>query len=127
MINNYVQLLGRIGQDIDLITTENSFIVNFSIATNESYIKNNEKIEKTEWHKIVSLGKTAENINKYAKKGDLILVHGKLQTRSWENKDGQKRYVTEVLVNEFKLLCSNKNEDSQSKQAIRPKDDDIPF
>jgi single-strand DNA-binding protein len=125
MINNYVQLLGRIGQDIDLITTENSFIANFSIATNESYIKNNEKIEKTEWHKIVSLGKTAQNINKYAKKGDLILVHGKLQTRSWENKEGQKRYVTEVLVNEFKLLCSNKNEDL--KQTIRPKDDDIPF
>lgn len=126
MINNYVQLLGRIGQDIDLITTENSFIANFSIATNESYIKNNEKTEKTGWHKIVSLGKTAENINKYAKKGDLILVHGKLQTRSWENKDGQKRYVTEVLVNEFKLLCSNKNEDSQQKQTIRP-NDDIPF
>ncbi len=133
-INNLVILDGRLGQDVEIKTILNGQqVAKLSLATSDIYTKDNEKIEKTEWHTIIAWGKTAENIHKLCKKGDSISVHGKLQYRSWEDQQGQKRYTTEILCNEFKLHSSAKSQDKkeQTEQKehapSRPMNDDIPF
>ena len=77
----------------------------FSIATNESY-KNNkgERVTDTQWHNVVAWGKTAEIIESFVTKGKEVAIEGKLTTRSWEDKEGQKRYTTEVVCNELLML-----------------------
>jgi single-strand DNA-binding protein len=80
-------------------------LASFTLATNENY-KNDkgEKVEETQWHKLVAWGKTAEIIEKYVTKGKEIAVEGKLSHRSYDDKNGEKRYITEVVVNEVLLL-----------------------
>ena len=82
-----------------------SSLAKFSIATNESY-KNaqGEKVTDTQWHNIVAWGKTAEIVEKYVGKGKEVAIEGKLTTRSWEDKDGMKRYITEVVCSELLML-----------------------
>lgn len=94
---NKVILVGRIGRDIELkYTPSGTAVCNLSLATDEGYTdKNGQKQDRTEWHKVVLWGKTAENVAKYKRKGDEIYVEGKLETREWE-KEGQKHYTTEV-------------------------------
>lgn len=106
-LKNHVQLIGRIGSDTELKTLESGkSLLNISIATNDYYKdKEGNKQEKTEWHRLVAWGKTAENIDKLVNKGDEIAIEGKLTHRSYE-KDGETRYASEVLVNEFLLLKS---------------------
>ena len=113
-LKNHVQLIGNVGQDPQITHLESGKkVARFSLATNEFY-KNEkgEKIQNTEWHTIVAWGKTAEIIEKYAGKGKEIGVAGKLKSRSYEDKGGVKRYVTEVEANEI-LLLGVKNGDSQ--------------
>lgn len=107
MLRNHVQLIGRIGSDTELKTLESGRnLLNISIATKEFYKdKEGNKQDRTEWHRLVAWGKTAELIDKIVNKGDEIAVEGKLTHRSYE-KDGETRYTTEVLVNEFLLLNS---------------------
>lgn len=108
-LRNHVQLIGRLGVETELKQTESgrSFL-NFSLATNDFYRdKDGNKQEKTEWHKLVAWGKTAELINQICNKGDEIAIEGKLVHRNYE-KDGETKYITEVLVNEF-ILFSQKN------------------
>lgn len=83
-------------------------LAKFSIATNETY-KNTkgEKVTDTQWHNVVAWGKTAELVEKFVRKGKEVGLEGKLTTRSYETKEGEKRYVTEVVLNEF-LLLQNK-------------------
>ena len=105
-LRNKVQLIGNLGNNQEIITLENEKkLAKFSIATNESY-KNSqgEKVTDTQWHKIVAWNKTAEIIEKYLEKGSGVAIEGKLITRSWEGKDGMKRFVTEVVVNELLML-----------------------
>ena len=105
-IKNHVQLIGNIGQEPTITNLENGKkVARFSLATNE-YYKNDkaEKVQNTEWHTVVAWGKTAEIIEKYAGKGKEIGVSGKLKSRSYEDNDGIKRYVTEVEANEILLL-----------------------
>jgi single-strand DNA-binding protein len=105
-LRNKVQLIGNLGQDPEIINLESGkTIAKFSIATNESY-KNasGEKITDTQWHKIVAFGKTAEIIEKYVVKGKEVAIEGKLATRTWEDKEGIKRYTTEVVCNELLML-----------------------
>jgi single-strand DNA-binding protein len=106
-LRNHVQLVGRLGADTELKNVENgNALVNFSLATNDSYKdKDGVKQERTEWHRLTAWGKTAEIIHKYCKKGDEILVDGKLTHRSYD-KDGETRYITEVQVNDVLLLGS---------------------
>lgn len=105
---NKVILVGRLGQDPEVrYAPSGTAVANFTIATNEvrrDRDGNNQEI--TDWHKIVAFGKTAEFLEQYIKKGDMVYVEGKLQTRSWEDKDGVKRYVTEVLTNILTPLSS---------------------
>ena len=114
-LRNHVQLIGNVGQEPQITNLENGKkIARFSLATNE-YYKNEqgEKVQNTEWHTIVAWGRTAEIIEKYAGKGKEIGVSGKLKSRSYEDNEGVKRYVTEVEAYEI-LLLGVRNADSAS-------------
>lgn len=105
-LKNKVQLIGNLGNDPEMITMENgSKLAKFSIATNETY-KNaeGEKVTDTQWHNIVAWGKLAEIAENYLAKGKEVMIEGKLMTRSYETKDGDKRYITEVKCNEMLML-----------------------
>ena len=109
-LRNHVQLIGNVGQEPQITNLESGKkVARFSLATNEFY-KNEqgEKVQNTEWHTIVAWGKTAEIIEKYAGKGKEIGISGKLKSRSYEDNEGVKRYVTEVEANEI-LLLGGKN------------------
>lgn len=105
-MKNTVQLIGNVGNDPEIKSFDGGKkVANITIATNDSY-KNDkgEKVEQTEWHKVVAWGKTADIIEKYVTKGLQIAVEGKLTHRSYDDKNGEKRYITEVVVNEVLLL-----------------------
>ncbi len=105
-LRNKVQLIGNLGKDPEIINLENGKkIAKFSLATNDSY-KNaqGERVTQTHWHNLIAWNKTAEIVEKYITKGKEIAVEGKLTNRSWEDKDGIKRYTTEVMVNELLML-----------------------
>ena len=105
-LRNKVQLIGNLGQDPEIINLESGKkLVRFTLATNESYKNTNgEKITDTQWHQIVAWGKTADIIEKYVVKGKEVAIDGKLTTRTWQDKDGMKRYTTEVVCNELLML-----------------------
>lgn len=107
-IRNKVQLIGNVGKTPETTELESGKkVTRFSLATNE-YYKNakGEKVQSTQWHTIVAWGKTAEIIDKYADKGKEIAIEGKLNSRSYEDKEGVKKYVTEVVASEVLLLGS---------------------
>ena len=108
-LRNKVQLIGNLGNDPEIITLESGKkLAKFSLATNESY-KNakGERVTDTQWHNVVAWGKTAEIIESFVTKGKEVAIEGKLSNRSWEDKDGNKRYITEVVCNEL-LMLGNK-------------------
>ncbi|MGS2763781.1 single-stranded DNA-binding protein [Sinomicrobium sp. M5D2P9] len=108
-LRNKVQLIGNVGQVPTITNLENDRkVARLSLATNETY-KNakGEKVTSTEWHTIVAWGKTADIIEKYVDKGKEIAIEGKLTSRSYDDKEGVKRYVTEVVANEILLLGGN--------------------
>ncbi len=105
-LRNQVHLIGHVGQDPEIKSFEgNKKLANLTIATNETY-KNEkgEKVEETQWHRITAWGKTAEIVEKYVTKGKEIAVEGKLRHRSYDDKNGDKKYVTEIVVSELLLL-----------------------
>jgi len=105
-LKNKVQLIGNLGKDPEIINLDSGKkLAKFSIATNESY-KNaqGEKVIDTQWHNVIAWGKTAEIIENYVTKGKEVAVAGKLTTRSWEDKEGVKRYMTEVVCSELLML-----------------------
>ena len=104
---NKVILLGRLGQDPELkYTPAGASVCNFSLATSESWTDKNsgQKQERTEWHRVVVWGKLAELCNQYLSKGRQAFVEGRLQTRSWDDKDGNKRYTTEIMANTVQFI-----------------------
>lgn len=105
-LRNSVQLIGRLGIDPEVKTFDNDKrMVRLSLATSEKYRNGDgEMVENTQWHNVVAWGRTAEIAEKYLKKGQEVALHGKLQTRQYDDKEGQKRYVTEVVCNELLLL-----------------------
>jgi single-strand DNA-binding protein len=107
-LRNKVQLIGNLGNDPEIITMDSGKkLAKFSIATNETY-KNQqgERVTDTQWHNVVAWGKTAEIVESYVTKGKEVAVEGKLTHRSYEDKEGQKRYATEVVCSELLLLGS---------------------
>ena len=108
---NKVQLLGRVGNDITLTQFENGgCIANISLATDESYKdKDGNKVEKTEWHKVVARNKTAEILSQYLKKGNEVFISGKLATRKWTDTEGKDNWVTEVIVETFSFIGGQNN------------------
>ena len=104
-LKNKVQLIGHVGQDPEIKQLENGRVANFTIATNDSYTNaKGEKVEQTEWHRVSAWGKTVEIIEQLLKKGSHVAIEGKLTHRSYDDKDGNKRYITEVVANELVLL-----------------------
>jgi len=110
-LRNSVRLIGHLGEDPKVKKFEGGkTVANFSIATNEIYRDSNgEKQSETTWHRLVAWGKQAEIIESYVKKGSEIAIEGKLTNRSWDDKNGEKQYMTEILVNEVLLLDKMKN------------------
>ena len=107
-LRNKVQLIGNLGNDPEIITMESGKkLAKFSIATNETY-KNaqGEKVTDTQWHNVIAWGKTADIIEQYVTKGKEVAVEGKLSHRSYDDKEGNKKYTTEVVCNELLLLGS---------------------
>ena len=104
---NKVILLGRLGQDPELkYTPSGASVCNFSMATTESWTdkSSGQKQERTEWHRIVVWGKLAELCNQYLSKGRQAFVEGRVQTRAWDDKDGNKRYTTEIMANTVQFI-----------------------
>ena len=122
---NKVILLGRLGQDPELkYTPGGAAVCNFSLATTEAWTdKQGQKQEKTEWHRIVVWGKLAELCNQYLAKGRQAFLEGRLQTRSWDDKDGNKKYTTEIMASTVQFIggasaSNNQNvESSQNNQG----------
>jgi len=105
-LRNKVQLIGNLGNDPEIITTESGKkLAKFRIATNESYKDSKgERVTDTQWHNVIAWGKIAEIIESYVTKGKEVAIEGKLINRSWEDKEGNKRYTTEVVCNELLML-----------------------
>ena len=105
-LKNKVQLLGNLGGEPEVITLESGKkLVKFAIATNETYRNaKGEKVTDTQWHNVIAWNKTAEVIEKYLQKGSEVMIEGKLTSRSYETKEGEKRYITEVVCNEILML-----------------------
>jgi single-strand DNA-binding protein len=105
-MKNKVQLIGHVGQEPEIKTFDGGKkVANLTLATNEVYYKENgDKVEKTEWHKVKAWGKTADIIEKYVTKGKEIGIEGKLTYSDYLDKNGEKRYVTEVVANDILLL-----------------------
>lgn len=136
---NKVMIIGRLGKDPDVrYTQSNTAVANMSIATSERFKdKSGEWKEKTEWHKVVAWGRTAEVCQEYLSKGSQVFIEGSLQTNKWEDKDGNTRYTTEIKTFRMQMLDSKSDSNRQSggKQPVSSNvnlddediDDDLPF
>jgi len=139
---NKVTLIGNLGRDPELRYTANGqAVANFTLATTESFSKRDGgRDEKTEWHRIVAWGKLAEICGEYLAKGRQIYVEGRIQTREWEDKDGNKRWTTEIVARNMQML-GRRSEGGTGADLPEPSapdggsdslnaptsDDDIPF
>lgn len=129
---NKVILVGNLGKDPEVRHLEGgSVVANFSLATTDSYKdKNGNRQEQTEWHTIVVWRGLAEVAEKYLKKGMTIYVEGKLRTRSWDDKEGHKRYATEIVADTFTILSKKENSAAGSDDtgsSGTKTGDDLPF
>jgi single-strand DNA-binding protein len=137
---NKAILIGNLGRDPEVRYTPSGLgVANFSIATSETWTnKEGEKETRTEWHRIVAFGKLGEICGEYLSKGKQVYIEGRIQTRDWEDKDGIKRYTTEIVASQMLMLGSRDAgeplrtegpafKDSQGSPIQAPEDDDIPF
>lgn len=148
---NKVILIGNLGQDPDVrYTPSGSAVTNLSVATDESYKdrQTGQMVPRTEWHKIVAYNKLAEICKDHLRKGSKVYIEGRIQTRNWEDQNGQKRYQTEIIANEMRMLDARPEgqqqqqkpqqapaqyqnatnfQQPQNQQAPDTLDDDIPF
>jgi single-strand DNA-binding protein len=108
---NKVQLIGNLGMNPEVKSLENGKkVAKFTLATNETYKnQNGERVTDTQWHNVVAWGKTAELMEQLLTKGKEVMLEGKLTNRSWDDKDGNKRYITEIVANEFMLLSAKES------------------
>ena len=125
---NKVILIGNLGQEPDVkYMPDGNAVANVTLATSERWkSKSGEPQERTEWHKLVFYRKLAENVGKYLRKGSRIYAEGKIRTREWQDKDGNNRYTTEIVVNEMKML-DNKPSGAQPQQQQQGFDNDNPM
>jgi len=123
---NKVSLIGYLGNDPESqFLPLGSQVVKFSLATTENWKdKVGEWHKRTEWHNVLAFNKLAELCTEYLKKGALVYVEGKIQYRSWDDKDGVKKYRTEILINTMKMLDKKKGNDVSGAD---PEDSEVPF
>jgi single-strand DNA-binding protein len=136
MVNKAI-LIGNLGADPEMRYTQSgTAVANFNIATTETWTKDGNKEEKTEWHRIVAFARLGEICGEYLSKGSKVYIEGRIQTRQWDDKNGNKRYTTEIVAREMKML-SPKNQGSQGDGgSSRPEEppvaepvmgEDVPF
>ncbi len=130
-LNNKVQLIGRIGTDIETRKFDSgSMKVSFRMATSETYKDaQGNKQEETQWHNIIAWGKLAEILAKFTQKGAEIMIEGKLIYRSWESKEGEKKYITEIETLDLRLMGGMPKNNSEVAEAplAEAVSDDLPF
>jgi len=138
---NRVMLIGRLGKDPEVRYTQNGQpVCSFSMATTERYKVGEDWQERTEWHNIVFFGKRGETLAQYVKKGHQLYIEGRLQTRKWQDRNGNDRYTTEVVARDFQFLEGRREggttrtseeppppADADFGSPGMPEDDDIPF
>ena len=131
---NMAQIIGHLGRDPEVrYTPEGTAIANLAVATNETWKdKNGEKQERAEWHRVVLFGRVAEIAAEYLRKGSLVYLQGRLQTRKWQDDHGQDRHTTEIVAARMKMLGVKRERDTQAANGkpVAPEppfDDDIPF
>lgn len=137
---NKAILIGHLGKDPEIRTIDNGRkVAQFTLATTETYKdKNGERVDQTEWHNIVFWGAICDVIEKYLRKGSQIYVEGKIRNRSYEDKEGNKRYISEIIGDKMTMLGSPKNSDGGSSSNGKPaqpvgqtfaadQEDDLPF
>ena len=115
-LRNSVQLIGRPGMDPEIRIVGDRKVARFSLATNDKhYNEKKELVEETEWHNIVAWGRTAEVVEKIVRKGRLMALEGKIHTKQYEDKDKNKRFFTEIIMDEFMLIDKMSNDDEQKE------------
>ena len=130
---NKVILVGNVGADPEVKAVGESKVANLTLATSETYKdKQGEKKTVTEWHRLVIWRGLADIVEKYVKKGSQLYVEGKLQTRSWEDKDGNKKFTTEVVVDTLKMLGGGQKKEESSipmppEESLEPTGEELPF
>ena len=131
---NKVMLIGRLGADPEIKYSQGgSPIANLRIATDESYTdRNGQRQEKTEWHTVIAFQRTAEICQQYLHKGSLVYIEGKLQTRKWQDKNGQDRYSTEIRVDRMQMLERKQEDNAHAQQPAQqaheePGWEEVPF
>jgi single-strand DNA-binding protein len=132
---NKVILVGRLGGDPEIrYTNTGTAVANFSMATSTNWTnKDGEREEKTEWHRIVAFGRLGEICGEYLNKGKQVYVEGRLQTRSWEDKDGNRRKTTEIIAQQLQMLGAPSGERPPAEEEAVTEgeepipEDDIPF
>ncbi len=133
---NKVMIIGNVGRDPEMRYTPNGTpVTSFSVACGRTWMSDGERREETEWFNVVTWNKLAETCNQYLTKGQRVYVEGRLQTRSWEGQDGQKRSRTELIANELIFLTPRQSRPSGGDEAIPSYDepdqdmtaDDLPF
>ena len=134
---NRVILIGRLGADPDSRTSQGgTHITNFKLATSERKKEGDKWVEATEWHRVTCFGKTAEVVGEYLSKGREVGLEGRVQTRKWQDKDGNDRYTTEVIADRIHFIGSKTDRapdkdapepPAKSQQGVEPFEDDIPF
>jgi|SRR5690554_2838271 len=132
-LKNRVQLIGHLGRDPEIRTTQTGRkVASVTIATTDTFTVNGERKEDTQWHNLTIWGKLADIVEKYWKKGSFLLVEGKLNHRSYDDKDGQKKYFTEVVVSNFMFLEKRGQSSDNSSENLQDPvhqvdEDDLPF
>ena len=133
MVNTQI-ILGRLGKDPEVRYSNNGgAIVNFNVASNHRYKnKAGEKVDETAWHKCVAFGKTAEICGEYLKKGSLVHIMGRTQTREWKDKDDNKRFTTEVIIEKMQMVPQGPSKPAEKTGIENPYNDsnipdDVPF
>jgi len=123
---NKVQLIGNLGKDPELrYTASGTAVATFSLATSTKHKnKDGDFVEKTEWHNIVVWRQLAELCSQFLHKGRLVFIEGKIQTRSYDDRDGNKRYITEIIADNVKFLEKNNKEGSSTHHQVSNDNDD---
>jgi len=127
MAVNKVILVGNVGKDPDIRHLDSGVsVASFPLATSETYRnKENEKVTNTEWHNIVVWRGLAEVVEKYVKKGDPLYIEGKIRSRSYDDKDGNKKYITEIIADNMQMLGSKQSNDNDSSSEEKQPETDI--
>jgi single-strand DNA-binding protein len=134
MINKAI-LIGNLGANPEVRYTQTgTAVTSFNLATTETWVKDTKKEEKTEWHRIVAFGRLGEICGEYLSKGSKVYIEGRIQTRQWDDKDGNKRYTTEIVAREMKMLSPKGASDHTTSYREEPPmpeppnmGEDVPF